>query len=215
MGIFIKKSVRFMALLLVSSSICVFFANRIIKTQSKAFLFSDVDKIKPVKTGLVLGTSKYLGNGSINPFYENRIIAAHNLYAHHKIKQLILSGDNSKIDYNEPQDMKDDLIEMGIPDSIIFLDYAGFRTFDSMVRLKAIFNQDSAIVISQQFHNERAIYIAQQKNIFVYGFCAKDVSQSLGIGTYVREYFARVKVFLDLLLNKQPKFYGPSVKLIY
>lgn len=156
-GNFIKKSIKVFVVLTAALCICIFFADKIIKAHSKLFLFSDVDKVKPLKTGLVLGTSKHLGNGTINPFYQNRITAAHTLYAHHKIKQLIVSGDNSKVDYNEPQDMKDDLVKMGVPDSIIFLDYAGFRTFDSMVRLKAIFNQDSTIVISQQFHNERAI----------------------------------------------------------
>lgn len=214
-GNFVKKSIKVLVVLTAALCICILFADKIIKAHSKSFLFSEIEKVKPLKTGLVLGTSKHLGNGNINPFYQNRINAAYDLYSKQKIKQLILSGDNSKLEYNEPQDMKDDLIKLGVPDSVIFLDYAGFRTFDSMVRLKAIFNQDSAIVISQQFHNERAIYIAQQKNIFVYGFCAIDVPQSIGIGTYVREYFARVKVFIDLLFNKQPKFYGPKVQLIY
>lgn len=214
-SIFNKKTLKIFISLIILFSICLYFANRTIKLKSNPFLFNEIDKVKPLKTGLVLGTSKHLGNGSINPFYQNRLIAAKNLYFQNKIKQLIVSGDNSSKYYNEPQDMKDDLIKMGVPDSVIFLDYAGFRTFDSMVRLKAIFNQDSAIVISQQFHNERAIYIAQQKNIFVYGYCAKDVSQSIGFKTYLREYFARLKVFVDLLFNKQPKFYGPKIKMIY
>lgn len=214
-SIFNKKTLKIFISLIILFSICLYFANRTIKLKSNPFLFNEIDKVKPLKTGLVLGTSKHLGNGSINPFYQNRLIAAKNLYFQNKIKQLIVSGDNSSKYYNEPQDMKDDLIKMGVPDSVIFLDYAGFRTFDSMVRLKAIFNQDSAIVISQQFHNERAIFIAQQKNIFVYGYCAKDVSQSIGFKTYLREYFARLKVFVDLLFNKQPKFYGPKIKMIY
>jgi len=214
-SIFNKKTLKIFISLIILFSICLYFANRTIKLKSNPFLFNEIDKVKPLKTGLVLGTSKHLGNGSINPFYQNRLIAAKNLYFQNKIKQLIVSGDNSSKYYNEPQDMKDDLIKMGVPDSVIFIDYAGFRTFDSMVRLKAIFNQDSAIVISQQFHNERAIFIAQQKNIFVYGYCAKDVSQSIGFKTYLREYFARLKVFVDLLFNKQPKFYGPKIKMIY
>lgn len=99
-------------------------------------------------------------------------------------------------------------MQYGIPEQKIYLDFAGFRTLDSVVRAKEIFGQNSFIIISQKFHNERAIYLAQKNNIEAVGFNAKDVHQYAGIKTKIREYFARVKVFVDLFLGVEPKFYG-------
>jgi SanA protein len=109
--------------------------------------------------------------------------------------------------------MRLDLISAGIDSAVIYLDYAGFRTFDSMVRLKEIFSQDSVTVISQQFHNERAIYIASQEGIAAIGFNAKDVSKKFGFRVQLREKFARVKVFVDYLTGKNPKFLGAKVAI--
>ena len=130
-----------------------------------------------------------------------------------KIKYLIISGDNSRKDYNEPQSMKDDLVKNGIDSNLIFLDYAGFRTFDSMVRLREIFGQQQVTVISQQFHNERAIFIAQKQNIDAIGFNARDVKGGDGLSIRMREKLARVKVFIDYLTNKKPKYLGPKVMI--
>jgi SanA protein len=109
--------------------------------------------------------------------------------------------------------MKEELIKQGIPDSVVFLDYAGFRTFDSVIRAKEIFGQDSIIIISQQFHNERAIYIARKNNISAWGYNAKNVNSYKGFMTKIREYFARDKVFIDLLFGTKPKFLGQKITL--
>ncbi|MBT8180545.1 MAG: YdcF family protein, partial [Eudoraea sp.] len=101
----------------------------------------------------------------------------------------------------------------GIPAEKIYLDYAGFRTLDSMVRAKFIFGLDSVTVISQKFHNERAIYLAEKKGLKAIGFNAKGISGKQGIKVQFREYFARVKVFIDLLLNTQPRFYGDKIEI--
>lgn len=99
----------------------------------------------------------------------------------------------------------------GVPENRIFEDFAGFRTLDSVVRAKEIFGQDSITIISQQFHNERAIFLAEKHNIKAIAFNAKDVNAKWGIRTKVREVFARVKVFLDLLTEKEPKFGGEKI----
>jgi SanA protein len=109
--------------------------------------------------------------------------------------------------------MKTDLIHAGIDSSLIYLDYAGFRTFDSMVRLVEIFSQDSVTVISQAFHNERALYIASKEGIEAVGFNAKDVGSSFGFRVQLREKIARVKVFLDYVMNTKPKFLGKKVSI--
>ncbi len=152
-----------------------------------------------------------MSDGSKNYFFYNRTKAASTLFKSGKIQFVIISGDNSLSYYNEPADMKKELINAGVPDSVIFLDYAGFRTFDSMIRAKEVFGQTKFIVVSQQFHNERAIFIARKYGIEAYGYNAEDVNAYSGFKTKIRELFARVKVFIDVYTNKQPKFLGEKV----
>jgi SanA protein len=189
----------------------VYFCNKSIRKAAEGKMYADVDAIPFNKVGLLLGTSKYLPNGRTNLFYLFRIEATVKLYRQGKIRYIIVSGDNGREDYNEPEQMRQDLVASGVDSSRIYLDYAGFRTFDSMVRLKKIFGQDSVTVISQPFHNERAIYIASKEGIAAIGFNAKDVNAEAGLKVQVREKFARVKVFLDYLFGKKPKFLGEKV----
>lgn len=175
--------------------------------------FYTTDQIHPNKVGLVLGTSNRLAAGGSNPYYVHRINATAALYKSGKIKYVLVSGDNSTVYYNEPETFKKDLIKAGIPEDKIFLDYAGFRTLDSMVRAKEVFGLDSVTVISQKFHNERAIYLAQRKGLYAVGYNAEDISGNKAIKVQAREIFARVKVFIDLILNTQPKFYGEKVRI--
>jgi SanA protein len=164
--------------------------------------------------GLLLGTSKFLSKGISNPYFQNRIKAAVNLFNAGKIKYIIISGDNAHLSYNEPRDMKKELLSYGIPDSCIFPDYAGFRTFDSVIRCREIFGQEAFTIISQQFHNERAIYIARHNNIAAIGFDAEDVDSYNGFKTNVRELFARVKVFIDIfVIHQEPKFLGDKIQI--
>ena len=165
------------------------------------------------KVGLVLGTSNRLVGGGPNPYYTNRIKATLELFKAGKIDYVLVSGDNSTQYYNEPTVFKKDLVLGGIPSEKIFLDYAGFRTLDSMVRAKFIFGLDSVTIISQKFHNERAIYIAEQKGLYAIGYNAEDLSIKYGLKVHLREYFARVKVFIDLALNTQPKFFGEKIEI--
>ena len=95
----------------------------------------------------------------------------------------------------------------------MFLDYAGFRTLDSVVRAKKVFGQNNITIISQKFHNERAIYLAERNGIEAIGFNASEVDGYGGIKTKIREYFARVNVFIDLFLNVEPKFLGESIDI--
>jgi SanA protein len=190
------------------------FCNNSIKSFSAAYLYRDVTSIPKNKTGLLLGTSKKLPDGRENLYFNYRIDAAFELLQAKKIDYLIISGDNGTDDYNEPRDMKDELVSKGIPDSVIFLDYAGFRTLDAVVRCKEIFSQRAITVISQKFHNERAVYIARHKDIEAIGFEAKDVDKYHGFKTRIREYFARVKVFIDLfLLHTGPRFLGEKIEI--
>jgi SanA protein len=191
--------------------IAVFLCNKIIRDTAAGKLYSDTKSIPYNKVGLLLGTSKNLASGYPNLYYDYRIEAATRLLKEGKIKYLIISGDNGRKEYSEPEDMRASLMAAGIDSSVIFLDYAGFRTFDSMVRLKEIFSQDSVTIISQQFHNERAIYMAEKEGIAAIGFNAADVSAKYGFRVLLREKLARVKVFVDYWLGKKPKFLGSKV----
>ena len=125
----------------------------------------------------------------------------------------MVSGDNGKNNYDEPTDFKNELIKKGIPEDKIFLDYAGFRTLDSVVRAKEVFGQFSLTIVSQKFHNERAIYHAEKHGISAVGFNAKDLSRRYRHKTRLREYFARTKAVLDVMFRVKPKFLGAKIEI--
>ena len=185
----------------------------VISSSAEGKTFTSAEEIPKNKVGLVLGTSKKLADGRPNLYYVYRIRATVALFKKGKIDFVLVSGDNGSKYYNEPNTFKKDLVEKGIPSDKIFLDYAGFRTLDSMVRAKVIFGLDKVTVISQKFHNERAIYLAEKKGLKAIGFNAKDVTGNSGLKVHSREYLARVKVFIDLIFNTKPKFYGEQISI--
>ena len=173
-----------------------------------------MQKVPTNKVGLVLGTSKWLKDGRPNLYFKYRIQAAYDLYKAGKIKYILVSGDNSFKNYNEPREMHNALVDLGVPSEAIVLDFAGFRTLDSVVRCKKVFGQQNVTIISQPFHNKRALYIASNYGMQAIGYNAKDVNLYSGLKTQLREKLARVKVFIDLyIINKQPKFLGDKIEI--
>lgn len=210
----ILKRILFMVLsILVLVFMFVIYANWKIPHDAAPYVFNDVDSIPERKVALVLGAAKNIGNRP-NLYFKYRIQAAKTLYDAGKVKAFVVSGDNSVHHYNEPQDMHDALQEQGIPDSLIYMDYAGFRTLDSVVRMNKIFGQNSFIIVSQEFHNERAIFIAQKYGLEAYGYNAEDLRLNRSsYRTKIREKLARVKVFIDIMIGKQPKFLGDQIEI--
>ncbi len=209
-----KKKIRtILFAVLLFPILVLILSNFIIESAVDGKTYSDLNRIPKNKVGIVLGTSQRLVEGGINPYYANRIKATIALFEAGKIDFVLVSGDNGSKYYNEPDTFKKDLIEGGIPQEKIFLDYAGFRTLDSMVRAKVIFGLEKVTVISQEFHNERAIYLANKKGLAAIGYNARDIEGTHGFKVQMREYFARVKVFVDLLLNTEPRFYGDKVEI--
>ncbi|MFN8257487.1 MAG: ElyC/SanA/YdcF family protein [Bacteroidales bacterium] len=205
---------KLIGLFFVFIVIIIVISNVIVELNARNYIYNSPRYIPSNQVGLLLGTSKYLAGGSINPYYIYRIEACVELLRQGKIKYIIVSGDNRKKNYNEPLQMRNDLIEYGINPAVIFLDYAGFRTLDSVIRAKEIFGQTSFTIISQPFHNKRAIYIAQTKGINAVALNARDVKPTFGLKVQVRETFARVKLMIDLyLINKQPKFLGEKITI--
>lgn len=210
---YLKSKSITIGICLIVLLITLFAANYFIKSSATDLTFDKIENIPDNQVGLLLGTSKTLSNGYSNYYFKYRIDATVELFKNNKIKYLIISGDNSRKEYDEPTDMKNELIKNGIDSTKIYLDYAGFRTFDSVVRAKEIFGQNNLLIISQKFHNERAIYIAHKLKMKAIGFNAKDVSKYFGIKTVIREYFARVKVIIDFILGVDPKFLGEKVQI--
>ncbi|MGE4514189.1 MAG: vancomycin high temperature exclusion protein [Chryseobacterium sp.] len=207
----IKNIFKFFLLLFVAGIIFIVWANYSIKASSDRYISYETKDLPVAKTALLLGTSKTLNNGFPNAYFYNRIYAAVELYKSGKIQYIIVSGDNSRKEYNEPEDMQLALMEHGIPQDKIFLDFAGFRTLDSVVRAKEIFGQKKIIIVSQKFHNERAVFLARQNGMEAFGFNAEDVNKYAGFKTNMREYLAKAKAYWDLIFGIEPKFGGDKV----
>ena len=157
---------------------------------------------------LTLGTSRWTRSGSQNKFFSGRIEAASRLYHAEVVKHLLLSGDNSLREYNEPIELQRALMDQDVHHEDMTLDYAGFRTLDSIVRARAIFGADSIIVVSQRYHLPRALFIARSRGIEAIGFVARG-PDSVPLKLYLREILARPMAFVEVfVLNKQPKFLG-------
>ena len=210
-----KKNRSFISLILRWGLICAFavlaivgLCNLIVIQSARGRTYSDVEQIPYNKVGLVLGTTPKLINGNDNYYYKCRMQATADLYFSGKISYIIASGDNHIKEYNEPECMLNSLVALGVPDSVIYLDYAGFRTYDSMVRAKKVFGQDSITVISQHWHNQRAIYVARKQDIDIVGFDAKDaIVRKAYIKNHAREILAKVKAVVDVWFGKQPHFW--------
>lgn len=179
-----------------------------------AFIHNNLDSIPSTDVGLVLGTSKHLVQGGPNIYFQARMSAAADLYHTGKIKHLIVSGDNRHENYNEPRDMYRQLLELGVPASAITMDYAGFRTLDSVIRSQKIFKQKKIVIISQRFHNHRAIFIARFHGLDATAYNAPmpDGIASTRLG--YREILARCKAVIDLyILGKEPYFLGETIDI--
>lgn len=199
--------------LVIAVAVVILLSDRAVRSAGEGRMYGDTASIPFTRTGLLLGTGKYLANGRINPYYAYRVTAAADLLRAQKIKYLVISGDNSRKDYDEPDTMRHDLILAGADSNRLYCDYAGFRTFDSVVRVHKVFGQDSITIISQPFHNERALFLARKQDLYAVAYNAKDVGVRLGRYTRWRERLARVKVFWDYCTGVEPKFLGKKVNL--
>ena len=195
---------------LISVSLIAYLHLSITKMGNR-YCYNSLDSIPHNHCGLVLGTSKYLANGHRNRYYTDRIKASVKLYNSNKINYIIVSGDNRNKNYNEPVTMYNDLVAAGIPGRKIILDYAGFRTLDSVVRGKEVFGQDKFTIVSQSFHNQRAIYIARKKGIEAIAFNSEDLTENIDLKVQMREVAARMLMLFDMITAKQPHFLGEKV----
>ena len=207
------KTLKYTTLLFLLTLATIFIIDSWVKKSTTAQLYDSVENIPKNKVGLLLGTGKFLKSGRVNLYYTFRIEAAAELFKAKKINYILVSGDNGRKGYDEPTSMKEDLIAKGIPEEKIYLDYAGFRTLDSVVRAKEIFGQNNLTIISQPFHNERALFLAQRKGVNGVAYNAKRITGKYGWKVKAREKLARVKMILDLVFGKEPKFLGEKITI--
>ena len=205
-----SKAVRIVllggAVLVLAAAVLLLGADHQVK-KAASFVYTRIEEVPAREYGLLLGTSRVVRGGFLNEYFYRRIRAAVRLHKAGKVKKIIVSGDNRRKGYNEPQDMKEALMAEGVPEEAILMDFAGFRTLDSVIRARNVFGVTTFTVISQKFHCERAVYLARAKALDAVGFAAEEVPARFRFKNAFREPLARVKAFLDLhLLRTRPHF---------
>lgn len=209
---FIPKLFKYSLLLILLIFVVVVSVNYHINSNSSKFIERKVSKVPECYTALVLGAFVYR-DGTPSYYLKDRLDAALKLYKSGKVKRFLLSGDHGTKSYDEVNNMKTYLMEHGIKQSEIFLDHAGFDTYDSMVRAKKVFGVDDVIIVTQEFHLPRAVYIARKKGLNAYGLIA-DKTKYRGLPHLkMREKLAKVKAFMDVTFNSSPKFLGKKIPI--
>lgn len=190
------------------------YANVTVEHTVKDRIYSDLKSIPRNKVALLLGTNPLNKWGRPNSYFTNRINTAAKLFHAGKVDFIIASGDNHTKKYNEPTAMRDSLMAHGVPEDRIILDFAGFRTLDSVVRAKEVFGCDSLTIISQSDHNARALYLADSNDIEAVAISAPlRAGRLVRIRLAIREWLARDKMMLDIWFGKQPHFLGEKINI--
>ena len=196
-----KRILIFVGLVLLSILSIPFY----VRYQARNEVFANIENVKPKEFAIVLGAA-IINNNRPGNYLKFRLDDVISLYKSGKIKKILISGDNGEDAHDEISVMNRYLLENGVPQDIIFGDYAGFDTYSSMERADKVFDIKSAIIVSQGFHLPRAIYIAREKGIDATGYATK---QSLGKRRYfIREHFAIIKSIFDCIIHRKAKYYG-------
>ncbi len=190
----------------------VAWANWQVGQAADARVFSDPHKVPARRVGLVLGTSPRTRRGP-NPFFERRLDAAAALFRAGKVHCLLVSGDHGTRHYDEVDAMARGLVRRGVPREKIALDHAGFRTLDSLVRARRVFGVRGAVIVTDDFHLPRALYLAQDNGIDAVGLRSAGVSTDIAPWPATREIAARVLVVVDVWFGRQPRFLGRAESL--
>ena len=214
----LKQAIRRLLLGIAAIAVVVvvftIYVNVRVENAAEGLVFENVASVPRNRVALLLGTNPQNRRGGPNSYFTNRIKTAADLYHSGKVEYIIASGDNHTRLYDEPTAMRDSLVGLGVPADRIILDYAGFRTFDSVVRAKEVFGCESLTIISQSDHNARALYIARDK-----GIEAVAVAAPLRAGRFVRtrltlrEWLARDKMMLDIWFGREPHFLGEKIEI--
>lgn len=177
------------------------------------FLIKDsVSDCSQSQCAIVLGSAVY-SDGTPGEFLKERLDAGIELYQSGKVDKLLFSGDNGQVDYNEVEAMKTYALEAGVAEEDVFLDHAGFSTYESMYRAQKIFDVDSTIVVTQEYHLYRALMIGKILGIDVTGYSANDIDVSGYTARRVREFLATDKDFVQSIFRLKPTYLGDEIPI--
>lgn len=172
------------------------------------------DAVPPRDVAVVLGTSPQLKGGWANPFFESRMDATARLYKADKVRHLLVSGDNRTKDYDEPTAMRDALVKRGVPAEAVSMDFAGLRTLDTVERARVIFGLTEAVIVTDDFHLARSLFLAKAKGLDAVGVHGVPVPWKWSKKTRCREIVSRAMAWLDVyVLGTKPRHYGPREHL--
>lgn len=208
------RFLKWLCAFLCTAIIFTVYANIKVDGASNDRIFVDIDSVPHNKVALLLGTNPLNRLGRPNTYFTNRIKTVAELFHAGKVDFIIASGDNHTRQYDEPTAMRDSLIARGVPAERIILDFAGFRTLDSVVRAKEVFGCDSLTIISQYDHCARALYLARANGIDAVAISAPlNAGRRVRTRLAIREWLARDKMMLDIWFGKQPHFLGEKIRI--
>lgn len=187
-------------------------ANLSVASCGRAYIVDDVDDLPRVQAVMVLGARVY-GSRAMSDMLRDRADTALGIYSLGKADKILASGDHGQDEYDEVTAMKNHLIDNGVPPQDIFLDHAGFNTYDSMYRAKEVFEVKSLIISTQDFHLPRAVCLARSMGIEAYGYAADKRHYRDEEKNDIREFFARAKAFVWLIVRPAPRFLGPEIPI--
>lgn len=203
-------------LIFVFFVLCIFlffiFVNIYIIRESAPYIFDNVKDMPKSQVALILGARVY-ENGKMSDILSDRVIKAIELYKGGKVSKFLVSGDHGTVEYDEVNTAKNYLLKNGIDGKDIFLDYAGFDTYDSVYRAKNIFGIKSLIIVTQKFHLPRAVYIGNSLGMETYGYVADRQTYIAAKWNDLRESFARCKAFFDVIFYSKSKYLGDSIDI--
>ena len=186
--------------------------DKVVKTKGEALIIPPDQHYKTKQVAIVLGAYVY-PNGMLCSMLQDRVETAVQLYKAGQVEKIMMTGDHGASTYDEVNAMRLYALQLGIPEEDIFTDHAGFSTYDSMYRAKDVFLVDSAIVVTQEFHLPRALYIADSLGIQAGGIKA-DKHAYAGIRmNELREIPARIKSFIQVVLQAKPRFLGDTIPI--
>ena len=208
----IKKILKILVLAGVVILVFGFMISFKIEKSSRNFVFSEAKDVPETQVALVLG-ARVWQNDILSHTLQDRVDTSIELYKLGKVKKFLLSGDHGREEYDEVNAMKKYLLEKGVPAKDIFLDHAGFDTYDSIYRAKEIFEVESVTIVTQEFHLPRSVYVAKSLDIKAYGVVADKRIYLMAKRNALREKVAQQKAFFNCLFNSKPKFLGDKIPI--
>jgi len=206
-----KKVIVILAIIVIIIVLIIFAINLYVKESTKKQIISNGDytKLENIDCIIVLGAGVWGDKPS--PMLEDRLLEGINLYNNNVSNKIIMSGDHGREESDEVNIMKNYAIERGVPSENIFMDHAGFSTYESIYRAKDIFEAKKVVIVTQEYHLYRALYIANQLGLEAYGI-GSDPRQYVG-ATYreLREILARDKDFIKCIFKPEPTYLGETI----